>query len=188
MATVHFVGSVALDSPEDVFAAIGEQCGPYLKRVPDGEPGGRRLWISWQIPVLRANPIAGARRPGAGAAEARRRRRSERPALRRAGLRARSAARLRGFPGRPRSGRSPTAFASRYACQRRGRSSCRSASSRTPCRSTRPTSKPCCARWSGSRAPSRTTTWPSSGTCASRWLPGTASARARRPFPAWRTS
>ena len=21
--------------------------------MPDGEPGGRRLWISWQIPVLR---------------------------------------------------------------------------------------------------------------------------------------
>jgi hypothetical protein len=56
MGTVHFVGSVALDSPEEVFAAIGTQCGPYLKRVPDGEPGGRRLWISWQIPVLRANP------------------------------------------------------------------------------------------------------------------------------------
>ncbi len=56
MANVHFVGSVALDSPEEVFAAIGEYCGPYLKRVPDGEPGGRRLWISWQIPVLRANP------------------------------------------------------------------------------------------------------------------------------------
>ena len=39
-----------------MFAAIGQHCGPYLKRVPDGEPGGRRLWISWQIPVLRANP------------------------------------------------------------------------------------------------------------------------------------
>jgi hypothetical protein len=56
MAYVHFVGSVALDTPDDVFAAIGEHCGPYLKRVPDGEPGGRRLWIAWQIPVLRANP------------------------------------------------------------------------------------------------------------------------------------
>ena len=56
MANVHFVGSVALDTPEEVFAAIGRHCGPFLKRVPDGEPGGRRLWISWQIPVLRANP------------------------------------------------------------------------------------------------------------------------------------
>jgi len=56
MRNVHFVGSVALDTVEEVFAAIGEHCGPYLKRIPDGEPGGRRLWISWQIPVLRANP------------------------------------------------------------------------------------------------------------------------------------
>lgn len=56
MTYVHFVGSVALDSPEEVFAAIGKSLGPHLKRVPDGEPGGRRLWISWQIPVLRANP------------------------------------------------------------------------------------------------------------------------------------
>jgi len=56
MATVHFVGSVALDTPDEVFAAIGEHCGPFLKRLPDGEPGGRRLWISFQIPVLRANP------------------------------------------------------------------------------------------------------------------------------------
>ena len=56
MANVHFVGSVALDTPPEVFAAIGAHCGPYLKRVPDGEPAGRRLWISWQIPVLRANP------------------------------------------------------------------------------------------------------------------------------------
>jgi len=56
MAHVHFVGSVALDTPEEVFAAIGQHCGPFLRRVPDGEPGGRRLWISWQIPVLRANP------------------------------------------------------------------------------------------------------------------------------------
>src|SRR5918911_4248758 len=63
MGTVHFVGSVALDTPEEVFAAIGGQCGPYLKRVPDGEPGGRRLWISWQIPLLRANPRLAAVTP-----------------------------------------------------------------------------------------------------------------------------
>lgn len=53
---VHFVGSIALDTPDDVFAAAGELLGPHLKRMPDGEPGGRRLWISYQVPVLRANP------------------------------------------------------------------------------------------------------------------------------------
>src|SRR6478752_9264541 len=64
MTNVHFVGSVALDTPEEVFAAIGQQCGPYLKRVPDGEPHGRRLWISWQVPVLRANPALEQVGPG----------------------------------------------------------------------------------------------------------------------------
>jgi hypothetical protein len=53
---VHLVGSVALDTAQDVFSAAGKLLGPYLKRIPDGEPGGRRLWISWQIPLLRANP------------------------------------------------------------------------------------------------------------------------------------
>jgi methionine synthase II (cobalamin-independent) len=53
---VHLVGSVALDTSQEVFAAAGRLMGPHLKRVPDGEPGGRRLWISWQIPLLRANP------------------------------------------------------------------------------------------------------------------------------------
>ena len=56
MRHVHFVGSVALDTPDEVFEAIGRECGRFVKRIPDGEPGGRRLWISWQIPVLRANP------------------------------------------------------------------------------------------------------------------------------------
>jgi hypothetical protein len=64
VTNVHFVGSVGLDSPPEVFAAIGEHCGPYLKRVPDGEPGGRRLWISWQVPVLRANPALAPIGPG----------------------------------------------------------------------------------------------------------------------------
>jgi methionine synthase II (cobalamin-independent) len=35
--------------------------------VPDGEPGGRRLWISWQVPLLRANPclVVDTTKPGA---------------------------------------------------------------------------------------------------------------------------
>src|SRR5579863_3894446 len=52
---VHLVGSVALDSVEEVFRTTGRLLGRRLKRVPDGEPGGRRLWISWQYPLLRAN-------------------------------------------------------------------------------------------------------------------------------------
>jgi hypothetical protein len=51
---VHFVGSIGLDTTEDVFQAIGDTVGRYIKRCPDGEVGGRRLWISWQYPILRA--------------------------------------------------------------------------------------------------------------------------------------
>ena len=51
---VHLVGSIALDSVEEVFRTTGGLLGRRLRRVPDGEPGGRRLWISWQYPFLRA--------------------------------------------------------------------------------------------------------------------------------------
>jgi len=54
---VHFVGSIALDSVEEVFRTLGAALGNRLRRVPDGEPGGRRLWISWQYPLLRAQPF-----------------------------------------------------------------------------------------------------------------------------------
>ena len=52
---VHLVGSIALDTVEEVFQTAGTLLGRRLKRCPDGEPGGRRLWISWQYPLLRAN-------------------------------------------------------------------------------------------------------------------------------------
>jgi hypothetical protein len=65
---VHLVGSIGLDTVDDVFGTVGKMLGPYLRRIPDGEVGGRRLWISWQYPVLRANPLlrpdpSGAVRP-----------------------------------------------------------------------------------------------------------------------------
>jgi hypothetical protein len=54
---VHLVGSVGLDTVNEVFAAAGKLLGPHLRRVPDGEPGGRRLWITWQYPLLRGSPF-----------------------------------------------------------------------------------------------------------------------------------
>ena len=54
---VHLVGSIGLDTVEEVFHTCGRLLGDRLKRIPDGEPGGRRLWCSWQIPLLRANPF-----------------------------------------------------------------------------------------------------------------------------------
>ena len=59
---VHLVGSIGLDSVEEVFATTGKLLGEHLQRVPDGEVGGRRLWISWQYPLLRANPFLQADR------------------------------------------------------------------------------------------------------------------------------
>ena len=53
--TVHLVGSIGLDTVEEVFRTVGRMLGPYLRRVPDGEVGGRKLWISWQYPLLRAS-------------------------------------------------------------------------------------------------------------------------------------
>src|SRR5437879_5701833 len=50
---VHLVGSIALNTVEDVFRTVGRTLGRRLRRVPDGEPGSRRMWISYQYPFLR---------------------------------------------------------------------------------------------------------------------------------------
>jgi hypothetical protein len=65
---VHLVGSIGLDTVDEVFATVGKMLGPHLCRVPDGEVGGRKLWISWQYPLLRASAFlrpdpSGAIRP-----------------------------------------------------------------------------------------------------------------------------
>ena len=54
---VHLVGSIGLDTVEEVFRTVGRLLGRRIRRVPDGEPGGRRIWISWQYPLLRASPF-----------------------------------------------------------------------------------------------------------------------------------
>ena len=54
---VHLVGSVGLETVDEVFTTVGTLLGARLKRVPDGEPGGRRAWISWQYPLLMINPF-----------------------------------------------------------------------------------------------------------------------------------
>src|ERR1700730_338778 len=40
------VGSIPLDTPQEVFAAFGAPLGKYLFAMPDGEVGPRRHWIS----------------------------------------------------------------------------------------------------------------------------------------------
>ena len=51
---VHLVGSIGLDSVDEVFQTVGQTIGAHVKRCPDGEIGSRRLWVSYQYPLLRA--------------------------------------------------------------------------------------------------------------------------------------
>jgi hypothetical protein len=53
----HLVGSVGLPTVDEVFATVGRMLGGHLKRIPDGEPGGRRVWVNWQYPVFLGNPF-----------------------------------------------------------------------------------------------------------------------------------
>jgi methionine synthase II (cobalamin-independent) len=66
-ASVHLVGAIGLDTVPETFETVGRILGKRLKRVPDGEPGGRRMWIAWQFPLLRANPFLKAVAPAPGA-------------------------------------------------------------------------------------------------------------------------
>ena len=51
------VGSIPLDTPQEVFATFGAPLGKYLFSIPDGEIGPRRHWISRvHYQVLAAHP------------------------------------------------------------------------------------------------------------------------------------
>src|ERR1041385_7892355 len=54
---VHLVGSIGLDTVEEVFSTVGALLGRLLPRIPDGDPGPRRLWVSFQYPLLRSSPF-----------------------------------------------------------------------------------------------------------------------------------
>jgi hypothetical protein len=53
---LHFVGSVPLNDSEEVFRALSESVGRYLRRIPDGETGERIKWIVFQQRMLSAHP------------------------------------------------------------------------------------------------------------------------------------
>src|SRR5215813_583863 len=56
-AALHLVGSIPLDTPQEVFETFGGKLGPYLFSMPDGEVGPRRHWISRvHYQVLAAHP------------------------------------------------------------------------------------------------------------------------------------
>src|SRR5205085_12002619 len=53
---VHLVGSVPLQSAEEVFRTSSSPLGERLRRIPDGETGTRSDWIGWQFAVLARTP------------------------------------------------------------------------------------------------------------------------------------
>jgi methionine synthase II (cobalamin-independent) len=53
----YLVGSIGLDNVDEIFRTVGGKIGQRLKRVPDGEVGPRRLWASFQYPLLRSSPF-----------------------------------------------------------------------------------------------------------------------------------
>jgi hypothetical protein len=46
MGDVLLVGSIPLDTAQQVFRAFGKPLGPWLRTMPDGEVGPRKHWIS----------------------------------------------------------------------------------------------------------------------------------------------
>jgi hypothetical protein len=54
--SVHLVGSVPLDSAEQVFSTVAAQLRGRIRRIPDGETGERLQWIGWQLEKLAATP------------------------------------------------------------------------------------------------------------------------------------
>ncbi len=51
---VYFVGTIGLDTANDVFAEVGGRLQGHLQQLPDGEVAGRRQWVTYQLPVLRS--------------------------------------------------------------------------------------------------------------------------------------
>ncbi len=53
---LHLIGSIPLDSSEQVFRTLAHDLGPYLKRMPDGETGERSRWVYFQRQMLLDHP------------------------------------------------------------------------------------------------------------------------------------
>ena len=54
---VHLVGSIPLNSAEEVFRTTSTILGERLRRIPDGETGIRSGWIGWQFQLFASNPM-----------------------------------------------------------------------------------------------------------------------------------
>ncbi len=55
-AYAHLVGSIPLNSSEEVFCSVCNSIGGHIKRLPDGETGERSKWIFYQRQMLVNHP------------------------------------------------------------------------------------------------------------------------------------
>jgi hypothetical protein len=53
---LHLIGSIPLDSSEQVFRTLARELGPHLSRMPDGETGDRSRWVYFQRQMLLDHP------------------------------------------------------------------------------------------------------------------------------------
>jgi len=53
---IHLTGSLPFDRTNEAFAFIGESLKPWVRRVPDGEPGDRANWVLTQSAHFFENP------------------------------------------------------------------------------------------------------------------------------------
>src|SRR5262245_5462846 len=63
---ILLVGSVPLANAEAVFRAVGQTLGERVRRIPDGETGGRLNWVEWQADVFGKHPSFELSDPEAG--------------------------------------------------------------------------------------------------------------------------
>jgi hypothetical protein len=53
---IHMVGSIPLEDAESVFRTLGGRLAGHMTRIPDGETGRRRRWISFINDQLKDHP------------------------------------------------------------------------------------------------------------------------------------
>ncbi|TAJ25779.1 MAG: hypothetical protein EPO67_20080 [Reyranella sp.] len=53
---LHLIGSIPLESSEQVFRTLAAELGPHLRRMPDGETGERSRWVYFQRQMLLDHP------------------------------------------------------------------------------------------------------------------------------------
>ena len=53
---LHLVGSIPMNSAEEVFDRLSGSLGDHLSRIPDGETGERARWVYWQRTMLENHP------------------------------------------------------------------------------------------------------------------------------------